>query len=861
MSIYHEQPHGGDISALARRSGLNPEAILDFSASINPLGFPEWLRPLVSTTLEKAAHYPDPGVCDLVQAACRRYNTPPEEVLAGNGTAELISLLPLALDFKRAVIPAPTYADYARACLAAGLQVQRFNLDQAVDFALDPAELVPHLQGRDLVFICRPNNPTGLDVDAAGIRSLAAGFPDSLFVVDEAFGDFVPGFDSLVQNRPGNVMVLLSMTKMFALPGLRLGLALADPEVVRAVSGIKPFWSVNVLAYAAGVRALQDHEFVLKTREYVARQRHSLSQSLGEIPGIKIYPGQANFLLLGLDERLPVASELTAVLLEKHGLAVRDCSNFQGLDHRHVRVAVRSSRENQMLVRAMHSVLTGKSPRPAQSKQPAIMFQGTSSNAGKSILAAAMCRILLQDGYRPAPFKSQNMSLNSFVTSQGGEMGRAQVVQAQAARLEPDVRMNPVLLKPSSQTGCQVIINGQAVGNMGATGYVDYKPKAFQAARDAYDSLGREFDVLVLEGAGSPAEINLKSHDIVNMAMAEYARSPVLIVGDIDRGGVFASFAGTMEVLAEWERKLIRGFVVNKFRGDASLLGNAFELTLQHTGRPVVGVVPYIQNLDLPDEDSVGWKEGLQAHPDPSQDSVRVGVVDLPHISNFTDFDALRLEPDVSLETIRSPHDLQGMDAVIIPGSKNVFQDLAWLEQTGLKAALSRLGSEKKVEIIGICGGLQMLGNEISDPFELESPGQKVQAAALLDIYTEMAHKKTLTRMEATHIQSGLNVLGYEIHHGVSRMGGRPLLQLPDGKNEGIISESGLVWGTYLHGIFDADGFRRWFIDSLRSRKGLKPKGHICCIYNPDQALDRLAELVRSSLDLKLIYKWMGLKA
>ncbi len=855
-----EQPHGGDISSLARMSGHSPGEILDFSASINPLGFPEWLRPLVSTTLEKAAHYPDPRAEALVEAACQRYGAAPGEVLAGNGTAELLSLLPRALDFERAVIPVPTYGDYARACSAAGMQVRFFHLDRHKDFALDPDDIVPHLQGRDLVFICRPNNPTGLDVDTGRIRRLANDFSQSLFVVDEAFGDFVPEFESLVQNRPSNVVVMLSMTKMFALPGLRLGLALADPAVARAVRDLQPFWSVNVLAQAAGQRALQDQDFVHKTRDYVEKKRCQLARELKKLPGIKVYPGRANFLLLRLENSLPGSTALAAELLHKHALAVRDCSNFQGLDNRHVRVAVRSSRDNRKLVRAMQSVLTKKAARQAKSKPPAIMFQGTSSNAGKSILAAAMCRILLQDGYRPAPFKSQNMSLNSFVTNQGGEMGRAQVVQAQAARLEPDVRMNPVLLKPSSQTGCQVIINGQAVGNMGATGYVDYKPKAFQAARDAYDSLGREFDVLVLEGAGSPAEINLKSHDIVNMAMADYARSPVLIVGDIDRGGVFASFAGTMEVLAEWERKLIRGFVVNKFRGDASLLGNAFELTLQHTDRPVVGVVPYLQNLDLPDEDSVGWKEGIEDQTGPAEDCVRVGVVDLPHISNFTDFDALRLEPDVHLATIRSPGDLKDLDVLVIPGSKNVFHDLAWLEHTGLKNATVKLGAAQKIEIVGICGGLQMLGQEISDPFELESAGQRMQATALLDIITEMVPQKTLTRVEATHMQSGLNVLGYEIHHGISRLAGKPLLRLPDGENEGICSENGLVWGTYLHGIFDADEFRRWFIDRLRTRRGLEPKNRVLCIYNPGQALDRLARLVRSSLDLELIYKWMGLK-
>ncbi len=345
------------------------------------------------------------------------------------------------------------------------------------------------------------------------------------------------------------------------------------------------------------------------------------------------------------------------------------------------RIAVRTAEENERLCHALQDALGVTRKSVGRRMKPAVMLQGTSSNAGKSIMAAAFCRILLQDGYSVAPFKAQNMSLNSYVTRDGGEMGRAQVVQAQACRIDPDVRMNPILLKPSSDTGAQVILMGKPVGNMDVNTYIRYKPEAFTAVKEAYDSLASEHDVIILEGAGSPAEVNLKHHDIVNMTMARYARSPVILVGDIDRGGVFASFIGTMEVLAEWERALVAGFVINRFRGDKSLLDDAINYVERYTGRPTFGVVPYLQDLGLPEEDSVTFKSGPKEETRPAGDVVEIALIDLPHISNFTDFDSLRLEPDVHLSIVREPRDMGHPDVVILPGSKNVIGDLDYLEE------------------------------------------------------------------------------------------------------------------------------------------------------------------------------------
>jgi adenosylcobyric acid synthase len=578
------------------------------------------------------------------------------------------------------------------------------------------------------------------------------------------------------------------------------------------------------------------------------------------LPGLHVYPSVANFLLVRLDGAAVKAPELADRLLQD-GIAIRTFGPGQYLDERFFRVAVRSAAENARLCQALAAVLQPRHrpvSKPVRAK--ALMIQGTSSNAGKSVLTAALCRILFQEGVRVAPFKAQNMSLNSFVTQDGGEMGRAQVVQAQACRLEPDVRMNPVLLKPNSDTGCQVIVNGRPVGNMRVGEYVRYKPEAFAAAKQCYDALAAEFDAIVLEGAGSPGEVNLKSHDIVNMRMAEYAAAPVLVAGDIDRGGVFASFVGTMEVLQLWERRLVAGWIVNRFRGDASLLGPALEYTFRHTGRPVLGVVPYLPELGLPEEDSVEFKSRALDRRAGAEACVEIAVLDLPHISNFTDFDAFRIETDVRLRIVRAADELESPDAVILPGSKNTLADLAYLRRSGLAARLAMLAQEGKTEIVGICGGLQMLGREISDPLAVESTLAGSRGLELLNADTVMAAGKTLRRETARHDVSGLAVTGYEIHHGQTSYDGcKPWFTGPDGRIVGIASEDHRIWGTYLHGVFDADAFRRWFIDHLRVRRGVAPVGEVIARYDIEPALDRLACAVREHVRIDDIFRIMGL--
>ena len=857
MTTFH---HGGNLRQLAQSVGLAAGDILDFSANINPLGPPEHLRQLISRTVQDLVHYPDPDCIALLKSASAFYGVAEAEIIAGNGSTEILYLLPRAFSATRAVVPVPAYADYARASELSGLVVEKFPLREQDHFRLDLDALEKRLQGNELVFLGQPNNPTGMYADADSLRNLAKNNAKSIFIVDEAFADFIEGMDRLTRLRPANLIVLLSLTKFFAIPGIRLGLAVADRDIIARLRALTPPWSVNTFAQAIGEAALADRQYTEKTRTYVQAARRQLSESLQSLEGLTVFPGQANFLLVRIDRHDTDAPALARRLLNQ-GIAVRVCENFDGLDSRFFRIAVRTDRENERLLSALSDVF-GAARKPAkQRRTPAVMFQGTSSNAGKSVLAAALCRILLQDGYRVAPFKAQNMSLNSFVTRDGGEMGRAQVVQAQACRLDPDVRMNPILLKPSSDTGAQVIILGKPVDNMDVGRYIRYKPEAFSRAKTAYDALCSEYDVMVLEGAGSPAEVNLKHHDIVNMHMASYARSPVLLVGDIDRGGVFASFVGTMEVLAEWERELIAGFVINRFRGSQSLLQDAIAYTDRHTGKPTFGVVPYIPDLGLPEEDSVTFKSGARNGPAPCGDFVEIALIDLPHISNFTDFDALRMEPDVHLRIVRRSEDLGSPDAVILPGSKNVISDLEYLHKEGLSEQIVRMSRNGRTELIGICGGLQILGSEIADPHGLESAGRTITGLGVLPAVTVLALEKTLTCVQARHVDSGLAVKGYQIHHGQTDG-----LDLPaavvreDGNVVGYRSENGLIWGTYLHGIFDADIFRRWFIDRLRVRRGFAPVGKILTVYDLEPALDRLAEVVRRHLKMDEIYRLMGLQ-
>ncbi len=862
--------HGGNIHSLHKWCGQPDQPVLDFSANINPLGPPPWLRQCLWDSMEQVLHYPEPEAGPVLDAAAASYGVPRENIVTGNGSTELLYLLPRILGFERAVIPVPSYVDYETVCRLCGLSVERVFLDPEKGFRLDLSALRPHLERPALVLLGRPNNPTGLTFPANELRELAREHPGSFFVADEAFADFVPGLDRLYRDTPNNVLVLLSLTKFYALPGLRAGLAVGQSDMVAELARHIPPWSVNALAQEVSSRALRDEEYAERTRETVPRLRRELAHGLSRLPGVTVYPGEANYLLCRLDGAHTDAFGLQKELLSRN-IAVRTCADYPGLDRSSFRLAVRPEPENDRLLEELDAVLRARprsrsitrDPRPltghSPANTPALMFQGTSSNAGKSVLAAALCRILFQDGYRVAPFKAQNMSLNSFVTPDGGEMGRAQVLQAQACKLEPSVLMNPVLLKPSTDTGSQVIVHGKPVRNMEVQDYIRYKQEAGRRVREAYDTLAAENDIIVLEGAGSPAEINLKAHDLTNMAMAAYSRANVLLVGDIDRGGVFASFVGTMALLDKWERDLVSGFVINRFRGKASLLDPAIEETVRLTGKPVLGTVHHIKDLGLPEEDSVPFKAAKADRAAEQDAAVVVGCLDLPHISNFTDIDPLLPEPDVAVRIVRAPADLDPPpDALIIPGSKNVMADLARLFDSGLARSVQELVRRGRTVLVGICGGLQMLGESVADPHGLESPEREtLSGLGLLPLVTELRREKTLSQCRARHMESEHQLKGYEIHHGHTRLTGEevaPAVRSESGEVIGYGDPAGRVWGTYLHGVFDADPFRRWFIDRLRRSKGLPALNSVQVRYDLEDHLDALADAVRSSLDMRAVY-------
>jgi adenosylcobyric acid synthase len=488
----------------------------------------------------------------------------------------------------------------------------------------------------------------------------------------------------------------------------------------------------------------------------------------------------------------------------------------------------------------------------------AIMVQGTMSSAGKSLITAGLCRVFKQDGYRVAPFKSQNMALNSFITKDGFEMGRAQVMQAEAAGIEPSVLMNPILLKPMSDTGSQVIVNGEVVGNMSAAEYFAYKRTLVPQIMKSYESLSKENDIIVIEGAGSPAEINLKSEDIVNMGMAQIARSPVLLVGDIDRGGVFASLFGTVQLLEPSERDYVKAFIINKFRGDKGLLMPGVKMLEDMLSIPSAGVLPYL-NLDIDDEDSLAPRldaAGTKALLD-------IAVIRLPHISNFTDFNALERYDGVSLRYVKEPEELKVPDLVILPGTKNTMGDLLWLRQSGLEAAVLKLYAEK-VPIIGICGGYQMLGKSLSDPQSIEQGGN-LRGMGLLDAETVFSTEKTRTRVDAVvePIQgffsplSGADFSGYEIHMGKTKSQNPCFSALTGGETSHEGSVCGRVFGSYVHGLFDGGSLAFKLIRLLYENKGMSAENVAPLSFeeHKNHEYDRLADALRQNLSMELIYR------
>lgn len=482
-----------------------------------------------------------------------------------------------------------------------------------------------------------------------------------------------------------------------------------------------------------------------------------------------------------------------------------------------------------------------------------IMVQGTMSGAGKSVITAGLCRIFRQDGYRVAPFKSQNMALNSFITEDGLEMGRAQVMQAQAAGIAPSVWMNPILLKPTNDTGSQVIVEGKVLGNMSARDYFSYKKSLIPCIRHAFFELEKQVDIIVVEGAGSPAEINLKNDDIVNMGLAELLDAPVLLVGDIDRGGVFAQLLGTLMLLEEEERARVKGLIINKFRGDKSILDPGLQMLRDRGGVPVAGVVPFT-SLELEEEDSLSMQLEKK-----ETGMIDLAVVRFPRLSNYTDFHVFEEMEGVSVRYVKNVRELGNPDMIFLPGSKNTMADLKWMRQNGLEEAVKKMS--RYIPVWGVCGGYQMLGRTISDP-ELIEEGGRMKGMELLEIDTVLRSDKIRLQTSGCFGKltgifeelTGMELNGYEIHMGQTKRAGHEAVAVVNGSSDGAFS--GNVYGSYIHGIFDGKGIALRMVEILAKRKGIPWKEDKSYDYEAfrENQFDDLAEILRKHMDMDYIY-------
>jgi adenosylcobyric acid synthase len=852
--------HGGDAAAVAQKLGLKtiPPVALDFSVNVNPLGPPPSLAPVLQAAMSRLSEYPDPTASGAASSLATAHGVDPETVVVGNGTTELFGTILQAMKVKEAGWISPCYTGYAEACTASGVKAGSISIAKAeTNFAVSLDALKD--TSSELVFLATPNNPTGTTLDRSTILNAASDHPTLTIVVDESFIDFTENADEqtlIGHDLPENLIVAKSLTKFFAIPGLRLGMLYACASTAERIRQCQLPWSVNTLAQAASDHLYSDDTYIAESRKTTISYRDALSSRLENISGFETYPSAANFVLAKLPDSLN-SDQLQSELLAR-GILIRNCSNIEGLGTSFCRIAARPLEDTDVLIAELQSIMSG-SPKPvAPKKTPAVMVVGTTSDAGKSLVAAALCRLLKRRGTDVAPFKAQNMSLNSFVTKEGGEMGRAQVVQARASGIEPHTDMNPVLLKPMGDAGSQVIVDGKAIGNFPAEEYYEMKERMRASAHAAYDRLADRHDFIVMEGAGSPAEINLLAEDFVNMSMAEYADASVVLVADIDRGGVFASIYGTLALMPTKHRQMIRGIIINKFRGNQDLLDPGILQIEELTGVPVLGVMPYLRDIQIEDEDSLA----LDNRQEKSDAVLNIAVIRLPRISNFTDFLAFEHLAGVSVTYPATPEAANSPDLIIIPGTKHTRSDLQFLIESGWNDFIASATSAG-TPVLGICGGYQMLGIEINDPDGVEGESGSTPGLGLLPVTTVLAPEKELARVEGVtnpslpFAEAGTVFSGYEIHAGRTKPTGSSEAPLSITKRlsesvlepDGAVTEDALVFGTYVHGIFDTYSLRDQLLNWLCERKGTQP-----LLWQTDQdedPIDSLADALETHVALE----------
>jgi cobyric acid synthase CobQ/L-threonine-O-3-phosphate decarboxylase len=897
-------PHGGiDPTELASYL-LKPQETLDLSANIHAYGPPDSIYAAIQRV--NLEHYPDIRATALRDSIAQQVQIVPDSILVGNGSVELIYLLAQAcLDpGDTALVCGPTFGEYTAACCVMGAKVIESNTKPEHNFAPDLAEItqIIHKQQPHLVFICNPNNPTGRLWTEHEIKAVleATNAIKGILVLDESYYLLADADPQTNQSTKllaaNNIFILRSLTKTFAVPGLRLGYAITTPIIAQAITTMRLPWSVNTFAQEIGKQLLAETEYVQKVRQHLAGDKKYLLERLNAIQA-SFWPSAANFVLIKVGN----ATECKREFL-KQKVLVRDCTSF-GLPE-YIRVAVKTAAATDKLIELLESwqikhahpekkdtqVLGRRKITPAKT----LMILGTASSVGKTTVVAGLCRLFKQRGLSVAPFKAQNMALNSAVAKEGGEIGRAQAMQAEAAGLEPSIYMNPILLKPEGEARSQVIVQGKVQASLSARDYYKLRQEMLGVVEESLAKLRAEHDLVIIEGAGSPVEMNLKASDIVNMRVAKLANSPVILVSDIDRGGVFASIVGTLALLEPDEQALVRGLIVNKFRGDPTLFEEGVHYLQEKTGKPVLGVLPYYRNIKLPEEDSVALESKLVVSPnlrkkiaqtelDVEQvgQKLNIAIILLPHIANFDDFDGLESEEGVEVRYIRELFDLGAPDMVIIPGTKTTIADLQFIVERGLDKAIATLAAAG-TPIMGICGGYQMLGQRIDDPEHVESHLSSVRGLGLLPVQTSFIKEKATYRVNGTVTATkglleglhGMQVNGYEIHMGrttpIEDDNPPTLVQLTRREDEaidqpdGFLNERGTVWGTYLHGLLNNDNFRHALLTVLLKRKGFTPKSSNKGVSNFKQfsseaEYNKLAELLRSNLNMQLLQELAGI--
>ncbi len=846
--------HGDDAY---RYSGIRH----NFSSNIFSHADLSGLKAFLSSRLDAISSYPEPEPRTLEHLIARRCGVGEDCVLITSGATEAIYLIAESWRTYPFRVCQPTFSEYADACQSLGLAESNGGL----------------------TWLCNPNNPTGSVLNREEVLSMAR--ETHILILDQAYEDYTlePLLSPTEAVEAGNILQLHSLTKAYCIPGLRIGFVVGAPKLILCLRQHLRPWSVNALAIEASAWLINNDVRLLPDLEHYLAEAQRLRDALNAIGGITVEPTRTNFMLCCLDERLgQTAAELKERLAADFGILIRDASNFKGLTPYHFRVAAQTKEEDDELLDALRKMTNNESKLPLNpegksysslvtrhSSLKSVMLAGTGSDVGKSVLATALCRIFLQDGYHPAPFKAQNMALNSYATPEGLEIGRAQAVQAEAAGIPCHTDMNPLLLKPQSDHTSQVILNGKPIGNRDAYDYwrsrntdspIDFRAEVCKA----FDRLTARYNPIVMEGAGSISELNLRETDLVNLPMARHADAAVILVADIDRGGVFASVYGSIALQTLEDRARIKGIIINKFRGDLRLFDDGRRMLEDICGVPVLGVIPYYKDIHIEEEDSVSLAgKAMQA----ARGRVNIAVVMLRHLSNFTDFDALEQDARVHLYYTNNVDEISKADIIIVPGSKSTLDDLYELRRNGCAQAIQRAHREGKT-VIGICGGYQMMGIEVCDPDHVEGDIERLPGLGLLPTTTTMSGEKvtrqvtfsTLALPSQAGASDGFPVgttgSAYEIHMGETRPFGdapaQPFARLDDGRDDGYLV-SDHCWGTYLHGVLDNAPIVDALLAPFADRLSAEAQSFDYAVFKEEQ-YNRLADHVRRHLDMKRIY-------